>query len=116
MVYILIKTLITSVAVVIVSEVARRSTTFAAVIAALPLTSLLAFIWIYMDTGETARIVELSHALFWLVIPTLLFFLVLPILIRQGNSFWLSMAGACVITILFYGIYYLIGKKLGMPL
>lgn len=112
--YILLKTLITAVVVVAISEIARRSVTFAAVIAALPLTSILAFIWIYTDTGDLNRISSLSAEIFWLVIPTLLFFVLLPLFLKYGVSFWFSLISAGTVTVLFYGVYFLLGKKYGL--
>lgn len=116
MLYIAIKTLITSLVVVAVSEIARRSTTFAALLAALPLTSLLAFIWIYIDTGDTERIAELSYSILWLVIPTLVFFVVFPVLLKMNNAFWSSLLLACLITVCVYAVYFIVGKRLGLNL
>ena len=102
MAYIIIKTLLTAVIIVGISEIAKRYTTFAALLAALPLTSLLAMIWIYVDTKDAGRIADLSISIFWLVLPTLLFFLVLPWLLRQQYNFWLSLVISSVVMIVFY--------------
>ena len=98
------KTLITALVVVAVAEIGKRSTFWAAVIASLPLISILAFIWLYIDTGNTQRIAELSHSVFWLVLPSLTLFLVLPALLRSGVSFWLSLVLACGATAAAYSI------------
>ncbi len=116
MAYILIKTLLTAVIIVGISEIGKRYTTFAALLAALPLTSLLAMIWLYTDTKDTGRIADLSIAIFWLVLPTLLFFLILPWLLRHQYNFWLSLGVSSVVMIIFYLGYATIGKKLGLPL
>lgn len=116
MAYIIVKTLLTAVIIVGISEIAKRYTAFAALLAALPLTSLLAMIWIYVDTKDAGRIADLSISIFWLVLPTLLFFLVLPWLIRQQYNFWLSLTVSSVVMIVFYLGYATIGKKLGLPL
>ena len=116
MAYIIIKTLLTAVIIVGISELGKRYTTFAALLAALPLTSLLAMIWLYSDTRDTERIADLSIAIFWLVLPTLLFFLVLPWLLCHQYNFWLSMFISSVVMIVFYLGYATIGKKLGLPL
>lgn len=116
MAYIIVKTLLTAVIIVGISEIGKRFTTFAALLAALPLTSLLAMIWLYADTKDAQRIADLSIAIFWLVLPTLIFFLVLPWLLRQQYNFWLSMFISSVVMIAFYLGYATIGKKFGLPL
>ncbi|MGH8481795.1 MAG: DUF3147 family protein, partial [Nevskiaceae bacterium] len=61
-----VKVLLTAAVVVAVSEIARRSTLWGAVLASLPLTSLLAFVWIYLETGNAQNIATLSQGIFWL--------------------------------------------------
>lgn len=116
MIYIIIKTLLTAIIIVAISEIGKRNTTFAALLAALPLTSLLAIIWLYVDTKEASNIAELSISIFWLVLPTLLFFLILPWLLRQHYNFWLSLGISTFVMVIFYIGYAAVGKKLGLPL
>jgi len=87
---------------VAIAEVAKRSTFWAAALASLPLTSLLAFIWLYIDTGDTHRIAALSSGIFWLVLPSLLLFVLLPMLLRSGLGFWFSLLTASAATALAY--------------
>ncbi len=101
--YFITKTLITALIVVAVSELARRYTVWAALLASLPLTSILAFIWVYKDTGDTGKIIELSYSVFWLVFPSLAFFLILPFLLKQGLAFPAAMAGAAAAMAALYG-------------
>jgi hypothetical protein len=96
------KVLLTAVVVVAVAEIAKRSTFWGAAIASLPLTSLLAFAWLYFDTGDTQRVAELSQGVFWLVLPSLTLFIVLPVLLRSGFAFWLSLGTACIATAIAY--------------
>ena len=106
-----IKTVITAVIVVVVSEVAKRSSFWGAVIVSLPLTSLLAFIWLYLETGNTQTIMALSHGVFWLVLASLPLFLILPALLRYGWSFWPSLGLACVITVgTYYGLVWILTR------
>src|SRR5262245_40083777 len=94
-----VKVLLTALVVVAVTEIAKRSTLWGAVLASLPLTSLLAFAWLYLDTADTARVSELSYGIFWLVLPSLVLFLLLPVLLRLGWGFWSSLGAACVATV-----------------
>ena len=102
--YFLIKILITALIVAAVSELARRYTLWAALLVSLPLTSILAFIWVYWDTRDTSKIIELSYSVFWLVLPSLAFFLILPLLLKHGLGFPVAMGGAIMVTAALYGV------------
>lgn len=98
----LLKVAITSAVVVAVAEIAKRNSILAALVASLPLTSLLAFIWLYIDSGNVERVAALSQNIFWLVFPSLVLFIVLPVLLRAGWGFWGSLGTSCVITAAVY--------------
>ena len=102
MLYTALKVLITAVLVVAISEIGKRSSALGALIASLPLTSLLAFIWIYGESGDTAKIASLSSSIFWYVLPSLVLFLALPAFIAQGFGFWLSLATSSALTFFAY--------------
>ena len=105
------KVLVTALVVVAVSEIAKRSTLWGALLASLPLTSLLAFVWLYLDTGETQAIAALSQGIFWLVLASLPLFLLLPLLLRAGWPFWPSLGGACLVTAGAYaGLVWVLGR------
>lgn len=91
MLYYALKIFLSALLIVAISEIAKRSTGFAALVAALPLTSLLAFVWLHLEDSPPERIAELSGQIFWLVLPSLVLFLLLPLLLRHGVSFWLSL-------------------------
>ena len=98
MLYYALKVIISALVIVAITEIAKRSTGFAALVASLPLTSLLAFVWLHLDATPTERIADLSTQIFWLVIPSLLLFLLLPLLLRHGLNFWLSLGLSVVAT------------------
>ncbi|MFN0315485.1 MAG: DUF3147 family protein [Burkholderiales bacterium] len=91
MLYYAVKIALSAALIVAISEIAKRHTGFAALIASLPLTSLLAFVWMYVESGSTQQISELSTQVFWLVIPSLALFILLPVFIKTGLGFWLSL-------------------------
>ena len=97
-----VKVAVTALVVVAVAELAKRSSFWGAVLASLPLTSLLAFVWLYLDTGNGQAVASLSSSIFWLVLPSLALFLVLPALLRSGWAFWPSLGAACLVTIAAY--------------
>ena len=102
MVFYLLKVFISALIVVLVSEIAKRSSLVGALIASLPLTSLLALIWMRVEKVESRKIAALSSSIFWLVIPSLLFFVVFPLLLRRNIPFWISLSIACAVTALSY--------------
>ena len=116
MIYIALKFIITAGVVVGVSEIAKRSSYFAAMLAALPLTSILAMVWIYVDTKDSEKIVDLSYGIFWLVLPTLLFFILLPALLKNHLGFWPSLIISMGIMVVFYLLFAFFGKRLGLPI
>ncbi|HMM66868.1 MAG TPA: DUF3147 family protein [Dokdonella sp.] len=111
-----IKIALTALVVVVVSEIAKRSSFWAAILASLPLTSLLAFAWLYLETGDSQRVAALSQGIFWLVIPSLPLFLVLPVLLRAGVNFWASLGVACVVTVGAYFVMLLVLGRFGVRL
>ncbi len=102
--YLVLKFGLSAAVLVMVSEIAKRSSIWAALVASLPLTSLLAFVWLYTDTKDTQKIATLSSDIFWLVIPSLALFPMLALLLRSGVSFWWALAGAIAATLLAYAI------------
>src|ERR1700675_788316 len=102
MIYIVIKCTLSGIIIAVISEVAKRSPAFGALIASLPLVSLLGILWLWRDTGDAERIASHAEATFWFVLPSLPMFLVLPAMLRAGLGFWASMGASCVLTIVLY--------------
>lgn len=114
MIYYIIKVLLSSVIIVAITEVSKRSTLIGSIVASIPLVSLLAFVWMYIDTKDTLKIAELSQGVFWLVIPSLVFFLLFPILLKKNVDFWLSLGISLTIMVIAYFIMLFILKKFGI--
>jgi hypothetical protein len=112
----IVKTLISALIITMVSEVAKRSPAFAALIASLPLVSVLGMIWIYNETNDIPRIAAHSEATFWFVLPSLPMFLVLPLMLRHGMGFYLALALNCVMTALLYLAMIRIGAFFGVKM
>lgn len=109
-----IKVLISALVIVAVTELAKRSSFVGALVASLPLTSLLAFMWLYWDTGDATQVSSLSVNIFWLVLPSLALFLVLPLLLRLGWGFWLSLLGAIGVTVVCYAGMVAVLRRFGV--
>ncbi len=116
MLYYALKVILSALVIVAVSEIAKRSTGFAALVASLPLTSLLAFIWMRLEDAPVLRIAEVSGQIFWLVLPSLALFLLLPILIRHGWGFWVSLAASTGATAACYLALLPLLRRMGVAL
>jgi uncharacterized membrane protein (GlpM family) len=114
MLAVVIKFLITAGVVVAVAEIAKRSTFLAAIVASVPLTSVLAMIWLYADTRDAEKVAELAGGIFWLVLPSLVLFIALPIMLRAGWPFGLSLAGAVGLTVVCYFIMIAVLRRYGI--
>ena len=116
MTYLIVKALLSGIIIAIVSEVARRSPGVGALIVSLPLVSILTFLWLWRDTGDTKQIAELSRSAFWFFLPSMPMFLALPAMLRAGFGFWVSLVLACMLTILLYTGMATIGPRFGLKL
>ena len=116
MLYYAVKLALSAAIIVVVSELAKRQPAWAGALASLPLVSLLAMLWLYADTRDPQRVAELSLSIFWLVLPSLVLFLALPLLLRQGLAFTLSLALAIVAMLAAYGLMLLALGRFGVRL
>jgi hypothetical protein len=116
MLYLLIKAAISGVIVAIVSEVAKRYPGFGALIASLPLVSVLGMIWLWRDKPDVPNMALHVQATFWFVLPSLPMFLLMPWLLRSGVSFWATVAIGCTLTIVLYLLMTWAGPKFGLRL
>ena len=116
MLYYLVKLSLSALIIVAVSELAKRQPAWGGLLASLPLVSLLAIIWLYLDTRDAHQVSELSLSIFWLVLPSLLFFLALPLLLRLSLGFTASLAGAVLVTLAAYALMLVGLKRFGIHL
>ena len=100
--YYLVKIIITTILIVVISEIAKRSTIAGAILASIPLVSVLAMTWLYIDTEDVEKVSTLATSVFWLVLPSLALFISLPILLKQGLNFYLGMGISIAITVTCY--------------
>lgn len=116
MAYYITKVVVTAVLVVLISEISKRSSFIGAVLASVPLTSVLAMLWLYIDTGDINRVSELAGSVFWLVLPSLALFIALPVLLAQGINFYLSLAASIGITAVCYWLMVVALSHYGVKL
>ena len=116
MLYLLLKAGLSGIIIAIVSEVARKYPGFGALIASLPLISILGMIWLWRDTEDPVRLAAHTEATFWFVLPSLPMFLLMPLMLRQGWSFWAALVAGCAITIMLYSLMTWMGPRFGLKL
>ena len=116
MVYYLIKIFITTLLIVAISEIAKRSTFVGALLASIPLISLLAMVWLYIDTKDVTKVSTLAVSVFWLVLPSLALFVTLPLLLKQGLNFYISILISIAVTIGCYWLMFTILNYYGIKL
>jgi hypothetical protein len=99
-----LKTLVSALIIVLVGALAKRSQTAAALLLALPLVSVLSFVWLHIETGDARQIADLSFQTFWFVLPTLPLFLLLGVLLRHGVHFYLALGLCALLTALLFAV------------
>ncbi len=116
MLFFVVKLLLTSFIIVLITEFSKKNNIIATIFAALPLVSILSFIWIYIEQKDINKISNLSTSIFWMVIPSLPLFLIFPYLLRRGISFYFSLLISIFITIILYITFAWILKKFGIKI
>lgn len=114
MLYYAVKILLSATILVAISELAKRHSGLAALLASLPLTSLLAFVWLHVEGSQPAALAELSLQIFWLVLPSLALFVALAWLLRNGLGFWPALGLAALVTVGAYQLMLLALRRFGV--
>ncbi len=116
MLYLALKAGISGVMIAIASTLAKRYPGFGALIASLPLVSVLGMIWLWSEKPDAENMAAHSGATFWYVLPSLPMFLVIPFLLRHGVGFWIALAAACTLTIGLYAAMIALAPRFGVQL
>jgi len=114
--YYTLKIIITTILIVAISEISKRSTFVGAILASVPIVSVLAMIWLYVDTKNITKVSALSMSVFWLVLPSLTLFVSLPMLLKQNINFYLSISISIFVTILSYWLMISVLNYFGIKL
>ena len=111
-----IKLLLSSGIIIIVSEIAKKNTFIGGLIASIPLVSVMAMVWLYIDTKDIENINALSKSILWMVVPSLALFISLPVLLKSGVNFYVSMGISILITMGCYWLTIAALAKFGIKL
>ncbi|MBE20374.1 MAG: DUF3147 family protein [Gammaproteobacteria bacterium] len=113
--YLVVKIIITVALIVAISEIARRSTLIAGVLASIPLMSVLAISWLYFDTRDIKPVINLANSILLLIPPGLTFLIVLPLALKKLD-FTYSLLISIIATVLIYWLYVTLISRFGIRL
>jgi hypothetical protein len=116
MLHLIAKAAISGVLIAVASQLARRFPGFGALIASLPLVSVLGMMWLWHDKPDAENMAAHALATFWYVIPSLPMFLLIPALLRRGTPFWMALAAGCVLTAVLYSAMTWLAPRIGLKL
>ena len=114
--YLVIKLIFTSIIVLLVSEISKQNSFLGSILASIPLISVLAMIWLYIDTKDISKVIDLSRGIFWLVIPSLTLFIIFPILLKFGINFYVSLSISIGATFVSYYFIVMVLNEFGIKL
>lgn len=112
----LVKLLVSAVVIVLVTEIQKWNDKLSALLIALPLTSLIAIVWMRVEGQESGRIANHAEATFWFVLPTLPMFLVFPWMLRRGWNVPLALLLNCLMTAALFWVLVMVMRRFGMRL
>ena len=102
--------------IALVATIARRHPGWGGLVAALPLTSILALSLLWIDTREAEPVAALATSILWFILPSLPMFIALPAMLRGGMAFWPAMAISIVATLLLYAATFWMLQRLGVKI
>ena len=114
--YLALKAALSGIISAVVAEVAKRYPGFGALIASLPLVSVLGMMWLWHDRPDAGNMAAHAEGTFWFVLPSLPMFLLIPALLRHGVAFWTALVAGCLLTILLYSVMVWLGPRFGLKL
>ena len=109
-----IRAILSGIIIALIAFVGRKAPAMGALIASLPLISILGMIWLWRDTGDRKLLANHAEATFYFVLPSLPMFLIIPWMLRNGYSFWLSLSGGVVITVILYFVTAVLAACIGV--
>ncbi|WP_375421391.1 DUF3147 family protein [uncultured Sphingomonas sp.] len=116
MLYLLAKAAISGIVIAVASEMAKRYPGIGALVASLPLVSVLGMMWLWRDKPDAENMAAHAGATFWYVLPSLPMFLLMPMLLRRGLGFWPALLAGCALTIVLYLLMTWAAPRFGIRL
>ena len=110
------KALLAGVIIAAIAEVGRRLPAMGALIASLPLVSILGMIFLWHARPDPENMAIHAQSTFWFVLPSLPMFLLMPVMLRQGYGFWTALGAGCALTVTLYLSMVYFGPRVGLRL
>lgn len=110
------KALLAGLMIAAIAELGRRLPAMAALVASLPLVSVLGMIFLWQAKPDAENMAVHAQATFWYVLPSLPMFLAIPVMLRSGVNFWIALAAGCLITVALYLLMLHFGPRFGLRL
>lgn len=110
------KALLAGAMIAAIAELGRRLPAMAALVASLPLVSVLGMVFLWHARPDAENMARHSEATFWYVLPSLPMFLLIPALLRHQVPFWVALLTGCALTVALYGLLRLVGPRIGLPI
>jgi hypothetical protein len=110
------KALLSGTLIVAIAEIGKRQPALAALVASLPLVSVLGMVLLWIGRPDPGNMAHHAQATFWFVLPSLPMFLLIPVLLRNGIGFWLALVLGCALTVLLYLCLTVIAPRIGVNL
>jgi hypothetical protein len=112
----LIRALLSGLLIATIAVIGRKAPAVAALVASLPLISILGMIWLWRDTGDAELLADHAEATFWYVLPSLPMFLLIPFMLRAGQNFWVAITAGILMTVVLYLATIGIAARFGVRL
>lgn len=116
MLYLALKAAISGILIAVASTLAKRYPGFGALVASLPLVSVLGMVWLWNEKPDAVNMAAHAEATFWYVLPSLPMFLLIPLLLRHGTGFWPALLLGCGLTIALYTLMIWLAPRFGLHL
>ena len=116
MTFLIVKYAVTAFVIVLVSQVAKRSDRAGALIASLPLVTVMVMIWLHLEKQPETKIANHAAYTFWYVLPTMPMFLLMPWMMRKGFGFWPALGAGSVLTFVCFALAAILLKRFGIEL
>ena len=110
------KALLAGVMIAAIAELGRRLPAAAALVASLPLVSILGMVFLWFARPDAENMAQHAEATFWFVLPSLPMFLIIPALLRNEVNFWIALVLGCAVTVALYLAMIQWGPRLGIRL
>ncbi len=114
MIMYIVKVILSAILIVIVTEVSKKDNLLGSIVISIPWVSLIAILWIFIESKDAVKVASFSYGIFWMVIPSLLLFILLPVLINHKVNFYVALVTSTAVMTAGYFAMNAVLKKIGI--